>query len=122
MKRGRGFASRFVHGPRCRRCVRAAGPTPLAPLQNIILPRKRSGTIFDPYRQILGNLALVGHLGFLVAGGAVVGFGAGYGVDLLAGGRAGRTVGIMLGLASGIWAAGRQLMRVIKEQQGDKDP
>jgi len=51
-----------------------------------------------------------------------VGFGLGYGVDLLTGGRAGRAVGITLGLASGIWSAGHQLMRVIKERQGDKNP
>lgn len=68
------------------------------------------------------SLALVGQLGFLVVGGAAVGFAAGYGVDLLAGGRAGRVVGLIVGLASGIWSAGRQLMRVIKQHQGDRDP
>ncbi|MFH1609536.1 MAG: hypothetical protein ABID40_02780 [Candidatus Bipolaricaulota bacterium] len=66
-------------------------------------------------------MALVGQLGFIVAGGALAGFGLGYGLDLLTGGRAGRVAGIFLGLASGIWAAGRQLMRVIKERQGDED-
>ena len=85
-------------------------------------PRPRSGKTFDPYREALAGLALIGQLGFLVAGGAVVGYGLGYGVDLLAGGRAGRAAGIVLGLASGIWSAGRQLMRMIKERQGDKDP
>jgi hypothetical protein len=85
-------------------------------------PRRRIGTKFDPYREVLASLPLVGQLGFLVAGGAAVGFGLGYGVDLLTGGRAGRAVGITLGLASGIWSAGHQLMRVIKERQGDKNP
>lgn len=85
-------------------------------------PQPRRGKTFDPYREALTDLALVGQLGFLVAGGVVVGYGLGYGVDLLAGGRAGRAAGIVLGLASGIWSAGRQLMRVINERQGDKDP
>jgi len=85
-------------------------------------PRLRRGKTFDPYREALAGLALVGQLGFVVAGGAVVGYGLGYGVDLLTGGRAGRAAGIVLGLASGIWSAGRQLMRVINEKQGDKDP
>lgn len=68
------------------------------------------------------TLALVGQLGFLVVGGAAVGFATGYGVDILAGGRAGRMVGLIVGLAGGVWSAGRQLMRVIKKQQGDRNP
>lgn len=70
----------------------------------------------------MATLALVGQLGFIVVGGALAGFALGYGLDALVGGRAGRIAGIFLGLASGIWSAGRQLMRVIKEKQGDKDP
>ncbi|MBC7220837.1 hypothetical protein H5T55_05145 [Candidatus Bipolaricaulota bacterium] len=57
-----------------------------------------------------------------MAGGALGGLGIGYGIDLLTGGRAGRVGGLFLGVASGLWAAGRQLMRVIKERQGDRDP
>lgn len=64
----------------------------------------------------------MGQLGFIVAGAALGGLGIGYGIDLLTGGRGGRAGGLFLGLASGLWAAGRQLMRVIKKQQGDKDP
>ncbi len=85
-------------------------------------PQRRSGKTFDPYREALGSLALVGQLGFIVAGGVLVGFGLGYGLDVLIGGRSGRVGGLFLGLASGLWAAGRQLMHVIKERQGDKDP
>ncbi len=84
-------------------------------------PKRRSGRIFDPYRGALGSLALVGQLGFVVAGGALAGFGLGYGLDLLIGGRVGRVAGIFLGLASGIWAAGRQLVRVLKERQGGEE-
>lgn len=85
-------------------------------------PRRRSGRTFDPYREALATLALVGQLGFTVAAGAAVGFGLGYGIDLLVASRAGRVVGLFVGLASGIWSAGQQLMRVIEDRQGDKDP
>ena len=67
------------------------------------------------------SLSLVGHLGFTVAGGVLAGFGLGYGLDLLTGGRAGRVAGLFVGLAGGLWTAGRHLMRVIKERQGDKE-
>lgn len=86
-----------------------------------MVPRKRSGATGEPFRQVLASLGLVGHLGFLVVGGALVGLGVGYGVDLLAGGRVGRAVGLVLGLASGIWAAGRQLMHIVKDRQGEED-
>jgi len=69
----------------------------------------------------LASLSLVGQLGFIVAGSALGGLGIGYGIDLLIGGRAGRVAGLFLGLASGLWTAGRKLMRVTKERQGDKD-
>jgi hypothetical protein len=67
-------------------------------------------------------LALLGQLGFIVAGGALAGLGLGYGLDLLIGGRIGRVSGVFVGLASGIWAAGRQLLRVMNERKEDKNP
>ena len=85
-------------------------------------PNPRSGKTFEPYREALAGLALVGQLGFTVLGGALVGLGVGYGLDALGGGRAGRVAGIVLGLAGGVWSAGQQLKRMIKERQGDKDP
>lgn len=85
-------------------------------------PKRRSGRTFDPYREVVATLGLVAEVGFVVVGGALVGLGLGYGVDLLTGGRTGRIAGLLLGLGSGVWAAGHQLMRVIKKRQGDKDP
>ncbi|MBC7092875.1 hypothetical protein H5T53_02555 [Candidatus Bipolaricaulota bacterium] len=46
-----------------------------------------------------------------MAGGALVGYGAGYGIDLLTGGKGGRIGGILVGLAGGIWAAARDVKR-----------
>ncbi|HAZ27172.1 TPA: hypothetical protein DCY65_00350 [Candidatus Acetothermia bacterium] len=85
-------------------------------------PKQRSGRTFDPYREALRSLAVLGGLGFVVVGGALAGFGLGYGLDVLMGGRVGRIAGIVLGVASGIWAAGRQLMRVIKDRPGGEGP
>lgn len=64
----------------------------------------------------------MGQVGFTVVGGAAVGFGLGYALDLLVASRVGRIVGLFVGLASGIWSAGRHLVRVIKDRQGEKDP
>ncbi len=83
-------------------------------------PKPRSGKTFEPFREALAHLARVGQLGFLVAGGALAGFGLGYAAEALGAGRAGRVVGLVVGVAGGLWAAGRDLIRVIN--QGDKDP
>lgn len=83
-------------------------------------PKRRIGKAFEPYRDALVHLSLVGQLGFLVAGGALGGFALGYAAEALGGGRTGRVVGLLVGVAGGVWAAGRHLMRVIN--QGDKDP
>jgi len=63
----------------------------------------------------------VGQLGFTVVGGVLVGYGLGYGMDMLTGGRAARLVGIVLGLASGLWTAGRMLFSVLKNNGGDEE-
>lgn len=68
---------------------------------------------------MLRALALVGQLGFIVAGGTLAGFGLGFGFDLLVGTRAGRVVGIFLGLGAGLWTAGRELARLTKDKRGD---
>lgn len=62
----------------------------------------------------------MGQLGFVVVGGVLVGYGLGYGVDLLAGGRVGRLVGIVLGVASGLWSAWRIVTRTLKDHGGDE--
>lgn len=80
-------------------------------------PPRRSGRTFDPYREVLPHLARVGQLGLLVAGGALAGFGLGYGVDALGGGRGGRIAGLFLGLAGGILAAGRHVMGDIRNKR-----
>ncbi|HIE47492.1 TPA: hypothetical protein EYP84_01200 [Candidatus Bipolaricaulota bacterium] len=54
----------------------------------------------------------MGQLGFTVAGGMVVGYGLGYGIDLLVGTQGGRIAGLFFGLASGLLAAARTLKRV----------
>jgi len=61
----------------------------------------------------------VGQLGFVVAGGLLVGYGIGYGIDVLAGTKAWRIAGIFLGLAGGLWEAGRVLVRISSEGRGD---
>lgn len=60
----------------------------------------------------------MGELGFLVGGGALAGYGAGYGLDLLLKTRWIRVVGIFVGLGTGFWAAGRELGRFIKSKTG----
>ena len=61
---------------------------------------------------------MVGQLGFTVAGGMVVGYGAGYGIDLLAGTQGWRIVGVFFGLAGGLLAAARTLKRVAWNGKG----
>jgi len=64
---------------------------------------------------------LISQLGLTVVGGALVGYGIGYGVDSLTDGRAGRLVGILFGLASGLWAAGRMIVSVLRDDGGDDE-
>jgi hypothetical protein len=85
-------------------------------------PKPRSGKTFDPYREALASLALIGQPGFTVVGGAAVGFGLGYGLDALFSVRVGRVVGLFVGLAAGIWSAGQQLRRIMNERKEDKNP
>ncbi|HHE47807.1 MAG TPA: hypothetical protein ENL11_02535 [Candidatus Acetothermia bacterium] len=62
----------------------------------------------------------MGELGFTVTGGMLVGYGIGYGIDAAFGTRSWRTVGLFFGLASGLWAAARTLIRVVSEgKRGD---
>ncbi|MCD6129072.1 AtpZ/AtpI family protein [Candidatus Bipolaricaulota bacterium] len=62
----------------------------------------------------------MGELGFTVTGGMLVGYGIGYGIDVLASTRIWRTVGLFFGLASGLWAAARILIRMASEgKRGD---
>jgi hypothetical protein len=63
----------------------------------------------------------VGQLGFTVVGGALVGYGIGYGIELAGGGKGWRLGGALFGLASGLWAAGRTLSRLIPGKRGDTD-
>lgn len=83
-------------------------------------PLRRSGRTFDPLRDGLAYLAWVGQLGFLVVGGALAGFAVGYGLDALAGGRSGQIAGLLVGLACGLLAAGRHVIREIRKDQGDE--
>ncbi|MGQ9700432.1 MAG: hypothetical protein ACUVQS_05165 [Candidatus Bipolaricaulaceae bacterium] len=51
-------------------------------------------------------------MGFLVAGGALVGFGLGWLLwDQAHGGRLGRALGLVIGLGGGAWTALRLLLR-----------
>lgn len=63
----------------------------------------------------------MGQLGGTVVGGALAGFGLGYGIDILVGGRGGRIAGVFVGVASGIWAAARMVMKIVAERKGDED-
>lgn len=56
----------------------------------------------------------MGQLGFTVAGGVLVGWACGFGVDRLIGhGRIGQVVGIFAGLAGGALAAWRELRAAV---------
>jgi len=50
-----------------------------------------------------------------------VGYGIGYGIELAGGGKGWRLGGALFGLASGLWAAGRTLSRLIPGKRGDTD-
>jgi F0F1-type ATP synthase assembly protein I len=66
-------------------------------------------------------LALVGQLGFTVAGGVVAGVAAGWALDRWAGTRAVFTIaGILVGLAGGALAAYRLLMGFTRDG-GERD-
>jgi hypothetical protein len=52
----------------------------------------------------------------------LAGFGLGYGIDTLAGGRGGRIAGVFVGVASGIWAAARMVMKIVAERKDDENP
>ncbi|MBC7222010.1 hypothetical protein H5T56_03395 [Candidatus Bipolaricaulota bacterium] len=65
-------------------------------------------------------LALLGQVGFIVAGGAFVGYGLGWLWDRGHGGRLGQALGIVLGLAGGAWAALRLLLK--EGKRGGPEP
>jgi len=58
-------------------------------------------------------------VGLLVVGGALAGFGLGWLWDRARGGRTGQILGLLLGLASGAWAALRLLLR--EGKRGDRE-
>ena len=67
-------------------------------------------------RTLLRALALVGQLGFTVAGGAAAGVAAGWALDRWAGTRAVfKIVGILVGLAGGTLAAYRLLTGFMRD-------
>lgn len=78
---------------------------------------RRSGRTSRAGLGPLRALALLGQLGFLVVGGAFLGYGAGWWWDQGHGGRTGRITGLLVGLAGGIWAALKVLLREARKEE-----
>jgi len=73
-------------------------------------------------RSLFRGLALVGQLGFTVAGGIAAGLGGGWALDNWIGTRAVfKIAGLLLGLAGGVIAAYR-LLSAFARDAGDRGP